>query len=66
MQRKVVGTATFTFTDGNTGTFAYQVNDGATLATKRRQSRVRYSGRLGRCANSRSARIEGTAKLHHI
>jgi len=30
--RTNVGTATFTFTDGNTGTFTYSVNDGANVA----------------------------------
>jgi len=34
VQRKNVGTATFTFTDGNTGTFAYQVNDGANVGNQ--------------------------------
>jgi hypothetical protein len=29
-----VGTATFTFTDGNTGTFAYQVTDGSNTANQ--------------------------------
>jgi hypothetical protein len=32
-----VGTATLTFTDGNTGTFAYAVNDGANVATQSKQ-----------------------------
>jgi len=32
--RTTVGTATFTFTDGNTGSFAYSVNDGANVATQ--------------------------------
>jgi len=32
--RTAVGTATFTFTNGNAGTFAYQVTDGANVATQ--------------------------------
>ena len=32
--RTTVGTVTFIFTDGNAGTFAYQVNDGANVATQ--------------------------------
>jgi len=34
VQRTTVGSATFTFTSGNAGTFAYQVNDGANVATQ--------------------------------
>jgi hypothetical protein len=34
VQRMKVGTATFTFTDGNTGSFAYTVNDGANTGTQ--------------------------------
>jgi len=34
VQRTPVGTATFTFTNGNAGTFSYQVNDGANVATQ--------------------------------
>ena len=32
--RTAVGTATFSFSDGNTGSFAYQVNDGANVGTQ--------------------------------
>lgn len=32
--RTAVGAATFTFANGNAGTFAYQVNDGANIATQ--------------------------------
>jgi hypothetical protein len=34
VQLTAVGTATFTFTNGNAGTFAYQVNDGPNVATQ--------------------------------
>ncbi len=30
----MVGTATLTFTDGNAGSFAYQVSDGTTVVTQ--------------------------------
>jgi hypothetical protein len=36
--RTTAGTATFTFTDGNTGSFAYSVNDGANVATQTKLS----------------------------
>jgi len=31
VERTAVGTATFTFDDGNSGTFAYDVSDGANV-----------------------------------
>ena len=34
VQRTPVGTTTFSFTNGDSGTFAYQVNDGANVATQ--------------------------------
>ena len=34
VQRATVGSATFSFSDGNTGTFAYQVNDPPNVATQ--------------------------------
>jgi serine protease len=36
VHRTPVGTATFTFSDGNNATFAYQVNDGVNVATQTR------------------------------
>ncbi|MEP6942252.1 MAG: hypothetical protein ABI981_04925 [Betaproteobacteria bacterium] len=34
VQRTTVGTASFSFTNGNAGTFAYQVNDGTNVASQ--------------------------------
>jgi serine protease len=34
VQRTAVGTATFNFSDGNTGTFAYQLHDGANIGAQ--------------------------------
>jgi len=44
--RTAVGTATFTFTDGNTGTFTYSVNDGANVVASQTKNIQRQVFRL--------------------